>query len=212
VQGLIDLYQAGFEVAHLEAALQLAATMIARFEDEDAGGFFVSAAGDGDLVLRLKDDYDGAEPSGNSIAILDCLRLARIAGSAALEGSAARALTAFAGRMEAAPVALPRMFVALEYSRTPPRQIVLAASRREAAPFLREIHRRFLPHTTVLLVDGDATRYALARYASEIEGMRPIEGAAAAYVCENFACRLPVTDPERLGELIETRPARTAGG
>ncbi|HVX67882.1 MAG TPA: thioredoxin domain-containing protein, partial [Bryobacteraceae bacterium] len=119
VQGLLDLYQAGFNLAHLNAATELAAAMIARFEDAEGGGFFASPRGDESLVLRLKDDYDGAEPSGNSIAILDCLRLARIAASTALEGAAARALAAFASRLEAAPVALPRMLVALDYSRTP---------------------------------------------------------------------------------------------
>ncbi|HVX65133.1 MAG TPA: hypothetical protein VHA11_00950, partial [Bryobacteraceae bacterium] len=100
----------------------------------------------------------------------------------------------------------------LDYSRTPERQIVLAASRDQAGPFLREIHRRFLPHTTVLLVPDDETRHALARYAPEIEEMRPIHGAPAAYVCENFACQLPVTEPARLVAMLDTPPARSAGG
>jgi uncharacterized protein YyaL (SSP411 family) len=205
IQGLLDLYEAEFDVRRIETAVKLSETMLARFEDAQGGGFFATAADERDLVLRLKDDYDGAEPSGNSIAILDLLRLSRIAGRDAWRVSAERALAAFSMRVLAVPEAMPQMLVALEYSQTKPAQVVLVGSREACAPFLREIGRRFLPNSAVLLVDGPETRSALARYAPEIASME----TAGAYVCENFACQLPITDPR---EFAAANPARIQPG
>ncbi len=188
VQGLLDLYQAEFDVSRIETAIRLTETMLVRFEDAGSGGFFTTAADEGSLVLRLKDDYDGAEPSGNSIAILNLLRLARIAGRKDFEDAAARALAAFAPRLSAAPEAMPQMLAALEYSRSKPVQIVLAGSRDTIEPFLAELRRRFLPFATVLL-------------AAHAPGHYPPEPAAA-YVCENFVCRLPTTDPREFARSL----------
>ena len=119
------------------------------------------------LVLRLKDDYDGAEPSGNSIAILNLLRVARMTGRKAFEEIASNALAAFAGRMAAVPDSMPQMLAALEYSRSKPAQIVLVGTRRAAEPFLCQLRRRFLPAMVVLLSDSEESRLSLARYAPE---------------------------------------------
>jgi uncharacterized protein YyaL (SSP411 family) len=204
VQGLLDLYEAGFEVEHLETAIRLTRTMVAEFEDRTAGGFFSTAAGDGSAVLRLKDDYDGAEPSGNSIAILNLLRLGQITGGQAYRELAERALGAFAGRMTAAPGGLPQMFAALEYLEARPKQIVIAGRRGAAdtEALLGEVNRRFLPSKALLLVEEES-RAALARHAPQIEAMRMENGSATAYVCENFACQLPASDAAQLGRLLD---------
>jgi uncharacterized protein YyaL (SSP411 family) len=207
VQALLDLYEACFDVRLLESAEQLAGAMITRFEDREAGGFFATEAGDSALVLRLKDDYDGAEPSGNSIAILDLLRLARMTGRKTYEDVAAKALGAFAGRMSAAAEAMPQMLVALECSRSKPVQIVLVGERDASLPFLREVHRRFLPNKTVLLIDSEETRKVLARGAPAIAGMRQSGGSVTAYVCENFACRLPVSSPQEFARVLDSASA-----
>jgi hypothetical protein len=212
-QGLLDLYEAGFEIRHLETAIQLTESMIAQFEDPEAGGFFATAAGEANLVMRLKDDYDGAEPSGNSIAILNLFRIAQITGGRAWLGIAERALAAFASRLAAAPAGLPQMLAALEHSRAASKpQIVLVGARQASAAFLHELSRRYLPNKAVLLVDGDESRRKLSRWAPEIEGMTEIGGAAAAYVCENFACQLPTSDPRQFAKLLEARPGLTAHG
>jgi hypothetical protein len=132
------------------------------------------------------------------------LRLAQITGGAAYHDIAGRALAVFAGRMTAAPAALPQMFAALEQSRAKPRQIVLVGGKDAAAPFLRELNRRYLPNDFVLLIDSEESRRALARHAPEIEGMKEIGGGATAYVCENFACQLPVTGAEAFGRTLDT--------
>ncbi len=205
VQGLLDLYEAELDARRIESAMRLTETMIARFEDAGAGGFFSTTAGERSLVLRLKDDYDGAEPSGNSIAILNLLRLARITGRKDFEAAAERALAAFASRLSVAAEAMPQMLAALEYSRSKPVQIVLAGSREAVEPFLAELRRRFLPSAVVLLADP-----ALARYAPEVAAMHAIGGPGTAYVCENFTCQLPTTDPAEFGQSLDTR--RTATG
>ena len=196
VQGLLDLYPVEFDASRIETATRLTGTMISLFEDSEAGGFFATAQDERSLVLRLKDDYDGAEPSGNAIAILNLQRLARLTGRHDFEDTAAKALAAFASRLSQAPEAMPQMLAALEYSRSKPVQIVLAGSREAIEPFLSELRRRFLPFATVLLA-----AHAPADYPSQ---------PAAAYVCENFACQLPSTDPSEFAKSIE--PGRGAAG
>ncbi len=209
VQGLLDLYESGFDPRHLESAIALTRTTIGEFEDTSSGGFF--AAGANESMLRLKDDYDGAEPSGNSVAIQSLLRLNQFTGGVAYGETAERALRAFASRLDTAPAALPQMFAALEFLRGRPKQIVIAG-RREAsdtAALLAEVHSRFLP-VKVLMVADEENAAALARHAPEIAAMRPLEGRATAFVCENFACQLPVTEATQLGRLLDQ--AGKAGG
>ena len=197
VQGLLDLYQAGFDAQRIATAVRLTDTMISRFEDAGGGGFFATGAGERSLVLRLKDDYDGAEPSGNSIAILNLLRLSRITGRKDLEDTALRALGAFGGRLSAAPEAMPQMLAALEFARSKPMEIVLAGSRAEIEPFLSELRHRFLPNAVILLAEHAPIKY-------------PAAAAPTAYVCENFACRLPTADPAEFARSLDA--THTASG
>lgn len=204
-QACLDLYHAVFNLGWLDRALKLTAVMREQFEDPAAGGYYSTAAGDDNLVMRIKEDYDGAEPSGNSIAVLNLLRLAALTGRGDLRQSAERALAAFSGRMTAAPIAVPQMLAAYEFALAPPREVVIAGERSapDTLELLRTLHARFLPHTVALLADSEETRRMLAAGLPALEGMRPLDGRAAAYVCENFSCRLPVSDPSRLAELLQ---------
>ncbi|MGA2272979.1 MAG: thioredoxin domain-containing protein [Bryobacteraceae bacterium] len=204
-QALLDLYEAQFDRRDLEWAVRLAEKQSALFEDPAGGGFFHSPADNASLVLRLKEDYDGAEPSGNSIAILNLLRLAQITGRAEFRASAERALAAFAQRLSRVPVALPAMLTACEFSLAEPRQIVVVGPRESAATraLLRAVHARFVANRIVLLVDTDETRRALAPRIPSIETMRPADGLPSAYVCHNYTCQLPVTEAAQLAELLQ---------
>lgn len=188
-QGLLDLYEAGFDDRYLHAAIELTARMRQLFEDRN-GGFFSTAEGDDSLVMRIKEDYDGAEPSGNSIATLVLVRLAHITQDQALAESADRSLRAFASRMADQPTTMPQMLVAFLRQISPPQQIVLAGE--EIGPLQEQIRRRFLPNHTLLRAGS----------VPATGGMVPVKGKAAAYVCENFTCKLPVTDPSALDELL----------
>ena len=128
-QALLDLYEAGFELRDLELAIRLTEKQSELFEDRELGAFFSTAAGDPELVMRMKEDYDGAEPSGNSIAALNLLRLARLTGRAGFQESADRALAAFGSRIAAAPVGVPQMLAAYEFRLAPHRQVVSGGRR-----------------------------------------------------------------------------------
>jgi uncharacterized protein len=154
-QALLDLYETSFEWRDLELAIRLTEKMVELFEDREHGAFYSTAAGDPTLVMRIKEDYDGAEPSGNSIAVLNLLRLAQITDRPDFRASAARALEAFGSRMVAAPVGVPQMLVAYEFSISKPKQIILVGERdaHDTRQLLAVLHSRFVPHGIVLLVN-----------------------------------------------------------
>jgi uncharacterized protein YyaL (SSP411 family) len=174
------------------------------FEDREGGGFF-SAAADESLVMRLKEDYDGAEPSGNSVALLNLLRLARMTGGGDFGEAANRTLNAFAPRLASAPAALPQMLAACEFYLGEPREIVIAGERDSAdtRALAREVSLRFDPARVFMLVDSPETAGKLAGGHPAITSMVKVDGKAAAYVCRNYACQMPVTEPEELAELLK---------
>ena len=205
VQGLLDLYEAGFDLRYLKLAVALTKKQCELFEDRAGGGFYSTAADDPDMVLRIKEDYDGAEPSGNSIAVLNLLRLARMTGNADFRESAERALQAFASRVREAPTGLPQMLAACEFALSPPREVVVVGTRSspDTLDMLKVLHTRFLPDYVLLLVDGEEARKTLSGWLPEIAGMKPDDGKAAAYVCENYTCNLPVSGSRNLEGLLQ---------
>ena len=203
-QALLDLYETGFEWRDLELAILLTEKLAELFEDTEHGAFYSTAAGDPTLVIRIKEDYDGAEPSGNSIAVLNLLRLAQMTDRPDFRASAARALEAFGSRMVAAPVGVPQMLVAYEFSISKPRQIILVGQRDapDTRQLLAALHSRFVPHRIVLLVNAESRR-ALARYLPTVADMTAIGGQATAYVCQDYACKLPTADPAAFAQLLQ---------
>ena len=203
-QALLDSYETTFRFDDLQLAITLADRMLELFEDAKHGGLFSTPAEDDELVMRLKDDYDGAEPSGNSVAARNLLRLARITGSERFSSAAQRILQAFSDRMATQSAAVPQMLVALDYSLSAPREIVIAGEAEWPATqeFWRTLHREFVPNKIVLLAD-DEHRAELAKWNPAIAAMQPHGQTAAAYVCENYACQLPVTEPSDLLRLIQ---------
>jgi uncharacterized protein len=203
-QALLDLYETGFEWRDLELAIRLTEKLVDLFEDKDHGAFYSTAADDPTLVLRIKEDYDGAEPSGSSIAVLNLLRLAQITNRQDFRTLAERALAAFGSRMVAAPVGVPQMLVAYEFAISKPRQIVLVGERDapDTRRLLAALHARFVPHCIVLLVTA-ASRAALERYLPTVAGMTALGGQATAYVCEDYACQLPTADVEAFARLLQ---------
>jgi uncharacterized protein YyaL (SSP411 family) len=205
IAALLDLYQTSFDPRRIETALTLTNKMRELFEDSAEGAFFTTAAGDTSLVLRMKDDYDGAEPSGNSMALLDLLRLAHITGGAEYREAAQKTLRALGPKMYSQPVAVPQMLVALDYAMAVRREVVIAGdpAHELARLFLHQLRSRFLPHTIVLLVDSDDVRARLAKIFPAIADMRQIDGKPTAYVCQDYVCQLPVNDVSKFGELLQ---------
>lgn len=203
-QALLDLYETQFDLRHLEMAVRLTEKQQALFEDRRHGGFFSSADGESDLVLRVKEAYDGAEPSGNSVAVLNLLRLAQITNRAEFRQSAERTLAAFGPSLESVPAALPQMLAACEFFLAEPRQVVIVGEKESADTLLllRQVFSRFAPNRVVLLVD-EGSRGVLEKGIPAVASMHRIEGRASAYVCRDYACQLPVSEPEALAKLIQ---------
>jgi uncharacterized protein len=204
VQGLLDLYEASFDVWWLEQAVKLTEQQMAFFLDEKNGGFFDTSGRDQTVLVRMKSDYDGAEPTGNSVAALNLLRLAGITDNQEWRRQAARTIGAFAGILQQFPLVLPQMAVALEFQLVPPRQIVIAGLPEgdDTRQMLREVHRCFLPHRILLLADGSKGQEWLAQHLDFMAGMTMSADRATVHLCENYACRQPVDEPERLREML----------
>ena len=128
IQGLLDLYEASWDIDWLKWALELQERQDALFRDE-MGGYFSSAAGDPLVSVRMKEDYDGAEPSANSISALNLLRFARMLHDEALETRGRQILAASREALDRVPTAVPQMLVALDLALSPPAQAVVAGAR-----------------------------------------------------------------------------------
>jgi uncharacterized protein YyaL (SSP411 family) len=206
IQGLLDLYEASFDVEWLKFAVELQETQDRLFFDEQNGGYFSTSGKDESVFLRMKDDNDGAEPAASSVAALNLLWLAQFlddpAGAGAERGR--KTVDAFATTLSHFPSAMPLMLVALDYSLSKPRQIVIAGKKDapETKALLKEVNRHFSPKTVLFLADGAEGQKYLGEKNEAIRAMSPIEGKSAVYVCENFTCKAPVTDPKQLAELL----------
>jgi uncharacterized protein len=191
-------------VKWLALAEQLQATQDRLFWDEKQGGYFTSTGQDASILLRMKEDNDNAEPAPSSVAALNLFRLAQIRDMKELRERGEKTIAAFAAPLQHYPSALPQMLVALEFSITKPQQIVLAG--QPAADDTRvlqtEVSRHFLPDTILLLADGAEGQTFLGEKLPELKEMQPVNGKAAAYVCENFTCKAPVTSAEELSRLL----------
>src|SRR5216110_2441882 len=206
IQGLLDLYQASFDVEWLKFAVQLQEMQDRLFFDEKNGGYFSTSGKDESVFLRMKDDNDGAEAAASSVAALNLLRLAQFRDDPAAAGAerARKTIDVFATTLSHFPSAMPQMLVALDYSLSKPRQIVIAGKRDapETKALVKEVHRHFLPNTVLFLADGAEGQGYIGEKNEAIRAMSPIDGKPAAYVCENFTCKAPVTDPKQLGDLL----------
>jgi uncharacterized protein YyaL (SSP411 family) len=205
VQGLLDLYEASFDVEWLKFARQLQGTQDRLFFDEKNGGYFTTSGKDASVLLRMKDDNDSAEPAASSIAALNLLRLSQFYDDKQLEDRARKTIDAFATTLSHFPSAMPQMLVALDFSSSKPRQIVIAGKNDapETKALLTEVHRHFLPKTILLLADGTEGQKYLGERNEAIRAMSMVDGKPAAYVCENFTCKAPMTDPKQLAKLLE---------
>jgi uncharacterized protein YyaL (SSP411 family) len=200
IQGLLDLYEATGAIHWIQWADRLQGTMDASFWDENGGGYFSSAAGDPHLLVRMKEDYDGAEPAANSVAALNLLRLDAMVGGGGRTGRARATINAFRAQLDRAPHAMPQMLVAVDFMNGPVRQIIIAGrpGSAETLPLLRAIHGRPEAPRVILWADGDEGQAWLAEKQPWIAGVRTPAGRASVSVCRDNACGLPVTDPEEL--------------
>lgn len=196
--GLLELFEATGEARWLTGALSLHATLRARFADA-AGGFFRTADDHERLLAREKPGYDGAEPTGNSVAALTLLRLSALTGDDRLREEGEATLRAFGVLLSGHPAALGEMLLAVDFALGPVRELALV---RPAGvtnrPLVDAVVRRFSPRQVLVRAEEGPAHAALAELCALLRDRGALDGRATAYVCERQACKLPVTTPEAL--------------
>lgn len=197
VWGLLELYEATLEVTYLQEALRINDQMIAHFWDDTGGGFYMTADDGEKLLLRSKDIYDGAIPSGNSVATLNLLRLGHMTGREDYLKKAEGITRTFAESVNRYPAGHTHLMVALQYALNPNYEVVIVGrpATKDTRAMLAALRKPFLPGKVVLLRPADKkTSAAIIRLAPYTEFMIAKNGRATAYVCTNFVCKLPTTD------------------
>lgn len=211
--GLLELFEVTLRPEYLRKSLLLLEQMRDLFWDREKGGFFFYGSDAEQLIARPREVYDGAIPSGNSVAALNILRLARITGREELTKLAHRLFRAFAGTVSAHPTAHTFFLTAFQSAISPSREIVVAgrADSEGVRRMVETVHREFLPETVLIFHPENGGAREIEELAPFIRDHRPVDGMPAAYVCENFACREPATDPDKLLAVIRgglNRPVR----
>ncbi len=193
--GVIDLYEATLDPKHLDFALALAEAMLTKFYDTENGGFWQSAAGATDLILRVKEDYDGAEPSGNSVAILGLLKLSTITDRKDFKQAAEKSLRCFSHRLQNVPQAVPFMLQALDLSLEEPKRAVIVGdpSKAKTRDLLRVVHSVYQPNKVVLGNVG-----AVEPFAKTL----PAKDGSVVYLCTGAACQPPTGDAAKIRKML----------
>ncbi len=205
IDGLVELYQAGFDARYLESALNLAEMLVEQFRDSDAGGFFYTSNDHEELIARQKDSQDNATPSGNGMAATALLKLARLCGRADLEKGAVETLTMLSGQLARIPMAAGQSLIALDSLLGPAHEVVLVSGDDAAgAEELRQsLNGAFLPNVAVLRRPANVTDEALpSALREQLVGKIAVDGRATAYVCERGTCHAPVTNVDAMLAMV----------
>ena len=198
LDALITLYESTFEVRWYREALALADTLLERFEDRERGGFFTTAGGRDELPVRRKDLEDSPIPSGNSAAASALLRLALLSGEGKYERHALGVLRLLFPLARRHSLAFAHLLRAADFYVSPVREVAIVGPADEAAPLLRVVRQQLRPHLVLAARLGDESPDGVPL----LEGRAPIDGHAAAYVCEHFVCTAPVRTPEELAAAL----------
>ncbi|MFO7967425.1 MAG: thioredoxin domain-containing protein [Archaeoglobaceae archaeon] len=208
IWGLIELYEATFKPEYLKKAVELSKKMVEKFYDEQKGGFYLTSgfgsgfgSDFGEQIVRKKEIYDGAYPSGNSVAILDLLRLARMTENTEFEDIASRSMESVAGKASITPEAFIQFLVAVDFAIGPTNEVVISGDpqNEDTGVMLDALRQEFIPRTVVLFKYGEELD-DISGFTSNLTGK---EGRATAYVCRDHRCNLPTTDPEKMMEFLE---------
>jgi uncharacterized protein YyaL (SSP411 family) len=197
--GLLELFQAGGDPQWLEWALALQERQDELFWDPVEGGWFSTTGTDPSVLLRLKEEYDGAEPAASSVSALNLLALAHLTGAEGFSGKAEQVIGSFGARLVSMSRAVPMMLAALSTYHAGMPQIVIVgrAEEDDTRALIDAVRSRYRPTTVTVRVDP-AVHADLARLLPWIGMIGMLDGRATAYVCDDFACRAPTTDPETL--------------
>ena len=198
--GVLELFQADGDPEWLHWALALQRTQDRLFWDEQAGGWFSTTGHDPSVLVRMKEEYDGAEPSASGVGVFNLLTLAHVTGDSAHEERARQVFAAFAQRLTSLGRTLPFMASALSAAHSAPEQIVVVGEpgQSDTMALWRAAQAPYRPFAITVPVTPGPAQQALAGLMPWVRDMTPRQGAATAYVCRNFACEAPTTEPATL--------------
>jgi len=206
IHGLIDLYEATFKEGYLKEARRLTEDMIKLFWDDKEGGFFFTATDAEKLLIREKEIYDGAIPSGNAIAVLDLLRMGRLMFNREWEKKAEEYFKTFGQELSSGPSAYAQSLTALDFAIGPSREIVLVGQKDDpqTSAMLKSLYERFIPNKVVLLrsLSDEAARDIIA-LVPFVENQQALGGRTTAYVCKNYHCEFPTNDIRQFEQLLD---------
>ncbi len=204
VRGLLDLYQADFNPKWLKVSLELSAQMIELFEDPNSGGFYLTGSDADKLFIRTRPDYDGAVPNGNSIAVENLIRLTEFTGDSKWLKHAEKVLVWYQEQLKSQPASLTQMTVSADLWLSPRSEIVIAAPAGISADkILRQIRKRFLPRTVILLRSPELNIPLLEELAETVKDRPAVGGKVTIYLCENFVCKQPIVELDAFVEALE---------
>jgi uncharacterized protein YyaL (SSP411 family) len=198
IASLLDLYETTFDQRWLEAAIRLQAELDRRYRDASNGGYYMTAADAEVLLAREKPAYDGAEPAGNSVAVMNLLRLSELTSDDSYRETADRLFGAFATILRRSPTALSEMLLALEFKLGKPAEVVITVPKNheQAEPFLSILRHSFVPGKVVVVVAEGEEQRALAELVPLVKGKKAKKGNVTAYVCQAGACQSPTTETD----------------
>jgi uncharacterized protein YyaL (SSP411 family) len=203
--GLIELYEATFEPRYLHKALDLNTILLTHFWDGEKGGFYFTAD-DADIILtRKKEIYDGAVPSGNSVAMLNLLRLARLTAHSELEEKAAHISRTVSHAVSQSPGAFFQLMIALDFALGPAYEVVICGDpdAEDTKAMVETLRKAFVPNKVVLFRPTEEASAAITHLAEFTKDLTRINNKATAYVCRGFRCELPTTEAHQMLELLE---------
>jgi len=205
VWGLLELYEADFNPQILQEAVSLNELMLDLFWDEDEGGFFLTPEDGEALLIRPKEIYDGALPSGNSIALSNLLRLERMTANKELGSKAKLVIQAFSGTLKEVPSGYTQFMASLYFSLSATTEIIIVGDPQaeDTREMLSIIGSTFSPIAITLVKDSTADNKILSELAQYTTNYTSLNGKATAYVCRNYSCESPTSDPEKLKKFLQ---------
>ena len=202
IWGMIELYESTFDIKYLKVALSLQDEMDKGFWDDKNGGYYFTSNDAEKLISRQKEIYDGAIPSGNSVAGLNLLKLSRITGEVEYEQKAAKLGKAFSETIESGPMAYTLFMIGLDFGIGPSYEVVIVGDpgAKDTKAMIDAVRKNYSPSKVVLTKGKDDDK--ITEIADFTKGQSSIEGKATAYVCLNHICNLPTTDINKMLELL----------
>ncbi|ODM25866.1 thioredoxin [Clostridium sp. Bc-iso-3] len=201
VWGLIELYETTYRPQYLKKALKLNNDLIKYFWDNEKGGLFIYGSDNEQLITRPKEIYDGATPSGNSVAVLNFLRLARLTGQQELEEKAHQMFSLFGSKVGSMPRGYAFFLTAMLFSQSKTKEVVLVGdSHKDTQNMLNIISEDFRPFTTSILYSEE--HKDIKELVPFIDNYTAVEGKTTAYICENFTCQSPIIDSNQFREKL----------